>query len=171
MSRTRDYRGISFSAERIDRCGRYIGSNLYWKFYAVENTFRIVLNSVLTVQLGVDWWDLAVDPDVARRSRRFRSTYEARPRHANPGQHDIHLLFLSDLTDIMRTNSHIFIPVISDADQWIATLEGIRVPRNLVGHMNFPNAYDLATIDHAYSRLPSLLTALAASNIPILIPQ
>jgi hypothetical protein len=171
MSRTRDFRNLSFSPERIDRCGRYIGSNLYWKFYAVENTFRIVLNSVLTAQLGVDWWDLAVDPEVARRSRRFRSSYTARPRHANPGQHDIHLLFLSDLTDIMRMNSHIFVPVLPDVDQWIATLEAIRIPRNLVGHMNFPNAHDLATIDNAYSLLPRLLSSLAAGHVPISIPR
>jgi len=51
------------------------------------------------------------------------------------------------------------------------TLEGIRVPRNLVGHMNFPNAYDRTTIDNAYSQLPSLLGDLTAFPIPIIVPK
>ena len=58
-------------------------------------------------------------------------------------------------------------------NQWIVTLEGIRVPRNLVGHMNFPNTYDRNAIDAAYAQLPALLAHLSAAPnpIPIVIPQ
>ena len=56
-------------------------------------------------------------------------------------------------------------------NNWIATLEAIRVPRNLVGHMNFPNSFDKAAIDSAYSRLPSLLRQLASHHVSILTPR
>lgn len=171
MPIVRDFRSYSFKSGRIDRCGRHVASKLYWKLYAVENTLRIVINSVLTVQVGANWWNISVDPDVVRRTARFRTHYSARPRNASPGSEDIHLLFLTDLTEIMRTNSHLFLPIVADTNNWIATLESIRVPRNLVGHMNFPNAFDKASIDAAYSSLPSLVSQLTMRGVPLLIPR
>jgi hypothetical protein len=78
---------------------------------------------------------------------------------------------LTDLTDILRVNSHLFLPVIADTNNWIALLEAIRVPRNLVGHMNFPNAFDKAAIDAAYVKLPSLMAQLTTSGISVIIPK
>jgi hypothetical protein len=171
MPLVRDFRNASFKPVRIDRCGRSVGSKLYWKLYAVENTIRIVINLVLTQQIGINWWNLAVDQDVVKQAARFRVHYAAKPKNANPGVHDIHLIFLSDLTEILRANSHQFLPIVTDTNNWIALLEAIRVPRNLVGHMNFPNAFDKAAIDTAYSQLPSLLNQLTTNGVPILIPK
>lgn len=171
MPVVRDFRNATFSPARIDRCGRYIGKKLYWKLYAIENTVRVVINSVLTLQLGNNWWGLAVDPRIVSKATNIRASYVARPRNAHPGVQDIHLIFLTDLTNILRDNSHQFLPVVTDTNNWIAMLEAIRVPRNLVGHMNFPNAYDKAAIDLAYSRLPSLMGQLATNGVPILIPK
>jgi hypothetical protein len=171
MPLVRDFRNATFKPDRIDRCGRYIGSKLYWKLYAIENTLRVVVNSVLTLQIGANWWSVAVDPNVVTKASGFRRHYAARPRNASPGIEDIHLIFLSDLTEILRANSHQFLPLIADTNNWIADLEAIRVPRNLVGHMNFPNAFDKAAIDSAYSRLPSLMTQLATNGVPVLMPK
>jgi hypothetical protein len=171
MPLVRDFRNTSFKKHRIDRCGRYVGSKLYWKLYAIENTLRVVINSVLTQQIAANWWSLAVDHRIVSRAGRFRASHAVRPRNASPGVHDIHLTFLSDLTEILRANSNLFLPVITDTNSWIATLEAIRVPRNLVGHMNFPNAFDKAAIDAAYSRLPSLIGQLATRGVPILVPR
>lgn len=166
-----DFRKHSYNRDRIERCGRYVGFKLYWKLYSIENVMRIVIHSVLTVQIGANWWTVAVDPDVVRKAARRRMAYAARPSNANPGISDIHLVFLSDLTNILRATSHLFIRVVPDTNNWIATLETIRVPRNLVGHMNFPNAFDKAAIDSAYSQLPSLFNHLSAHNVPVLIPR
>ncbi len=171
MPLVRDFRNATFRLDRIDRCGRHIGSKLYWKLYAIENTLRVVVNSVLTLQLGANWWGVAVDPDVVSKASRFRTHYAAKPRNASPGVADIHLIFLSDLTEILRANSHQFLPVVTDTNNWIAALEAIRVPRNLVGHMNFPNAFDRAAIDFAYVQLPSLIGQLTTNAVPILIPK
>ena len=171
MPIVRDFRNATFSPARIDRCGRYVGKTLYWKLYSIENTVRVVINSILTLQLGNNWWKLAVNPRIVSKAASIRASYVARPRNAHPGAQDIHLIFLTDLTNILRDNSHQFLPVVTDTNNWIATLEAIRVPRNLVGHMNFPNAYDKAAIDLAYSRLPSLMSQLTTNRVPVLIPR
>jgi hypothetical protein len=166
-----DFRKFTYSPARIERCGRHVGSKLYWKLYAVENAIRIVVHSVLTAQINPNWWFVAVDPGVVKQAARRHTTYAARPRNASPGLHDIHLIFLSDLTEILRSNSHLFTPVVPDTNNWIAILESIRVPRNLVGHMNFPNTFDKAAIDSAYLQIPSLFGHLSAHNVPVLIPR
>jgi len=168
MPRVRDFRQFAFQPDRIDRCGRNVGARVYWKLYAIENTIRIVLHSVLSVQVNPNWWSLAVDARIVGNARRFRRNYAANSYNASPGTHDIHLTFLSDLTEIMRANSHLILPVVPTTNQWILTLEGIRVPRNLVGHMNFPNAYDRNAIDAAYAQLPALLAQFRLRQIQFL---
>jgi hypothetical protein len=170
MAMTRDFRRYKFAADRIDRCGHYVADESYWKLYAVENTIRVVISSVLTAQLGPSWWTVVLNPNLARNIQRFRGQYTNKPRHASPGRHDIYLVFLSDLNQILRIQSNQFRAVIPDVDRWIARLEGIRLPRNLVGHMNFPNYYDRERISNAYERLPALLSQLRDRRIAILIP-
>lgn len=165
-----DFRRYRFAADRVERCGRYIAGESYWKLYAVENTIRVVISSVLAVQLGPAWWSVVVSPNLARNIQRFRGQYTSKPRHASPGAHDIYLTFLSDLNQILRLQSNQIRRVIPDVDRWIARLEGIRLPRNLVGHMNFPNYYDRERINNAYGRLPVLLQQLRNQGIPIVIP-
>lgn len=171
MPVVRDFRNYSYKYARVDRCGRDVGSKIYWKLYAIENTVRIVIHSVLTEQLGANWWSLAVDGRISGNVSRRRTSYAAKPQNANPGSGGIHLLLLSELTEILRANSNQFIPVVPDTANWIATLEGIRVPRNLVGHMNFPNSFDRTAIDSAYSQLPALIGHLSANGVPVLVPQ
>lgn len=171
MPLVRDFRNLSFKLERIDRCGRHVGSKLYWKLYSVENTVRIAVHSILSAQLGANWWALAVSPTIMSKATRFRAAYAAKPKNASPGISDIHLIFLGDLTEIIRANSNLFLPIVPDTHNWISTLEAIRVPRNLVGHMNFPNAFDRHAIDSAFAQLPSLLANLALHGVSVLVPR
>ena len=170
MPIVRDFRNYSFQASRVDRCAKNVGGKLYWKLYALENTVRIVINSVLLIQIGQQWWTAAVAPPVRTEAQRRRNRAAARPQHASPGVHDIYLVGLFELIEILRVNSHLFLHIIPETNQWVATLEGIRPSRNLVGHMNFPNAYDRNAIDGAYRQLPNLVARLSGQNIPIAIP-
>lgn len=170
MAVVRDFRNYSFQALRIDRCGKNIAGSLYWKLYALENTVRIVINSVLLIELGSQWWTKGVAPHVRTEAGRRRIRAAAKPQHANPGAHDIYLIDLFELTEILRINSHLFRPIVPETDQWIVTLDGLRPSRSLVGHMNFPNAYDRSAIDGAYRQLPGLVARLDAKSIPLAIP-
>jgi hypothetical protein len=170
MPAAKDFRGYPFSLSRVDRCGRNIGGTAYWKLYAVENTVRVIVNSVLSKQILGPWWSQAVRPAVIADAKTKRARYAAKPKHASPGAHDIYLIGLFDLTEILRANSHLFTPIIPDIDQFIVTLESMRLARNLIGHMNYPNIYDRSAVDMAHQRLPAMLEQLRARNVPIAIP-
>jgi len=174
MPIVRDFRRYQFSPDRVNRCGHFVADNSYWKLYAVENTLRVVIASVLTIQIGPHWWTVVSDPklinNIQNNIQRFRAQYASKPRHAVPGNHDIYFAYLSDLNKIIGTQANQFRPVIPDIDRWRVALDGIRLPRNLVGHMNFPNYYDRERITKIYQRLPILLEQLHNRGIPILIP-
>jgi hypothetical protein len=60
----------------------------------------------------------------------------------------------------MSASRHLFEKVIEDVDSWIVKIEGVRLPRNLVGHMNFPNREDRKRIDKLYGELSTLVQKL-----------
>ena len=164
MPAASDFRsGSALDLSRVDTSGRNIGRNVYWKLYAIENVIRVIIHSILSVQIAPNWWSLAASSSMQRKVQRFRSTYTSSPWHSSPGTHDIYYLDLADLNEIMRANSNLFLPVIRDIDQWMARIEQIRLPRNIVAHMNWPNATDRQRIDVFYNDVRSLAGHLAAS--------
>jgi hypothetical protein len=74
------------------------------------------------------------------------------------------------LSKIITANSHLFRPVIPDIDQWIARLEQVRLPRNIVGHMNWPHKTDRQRINVVHADLQQLVQQLAASGTGLSIP-
>jgi hypothetical protein len=92
------------------------------------------------------------------------------PWHTQPGRHDIYHVFLSDLNNIVRANSNLFLPVIPDVDQWILRIESLITPRDLVGHMNFPNKPDRQRIDDLHREFSNLVSRLQHSGLVIEIP-
>jgi hypothetical protein len=171
MPRAADFRQFAFSTSRIDASGKDIGRKTYWKLYAIENIVRTIIHSVLSVQIGPDWWPVAVDPRIQKDVRRFRNQYARRPWHGTPGTHDIYYAGLADLGEIMRANTNLFVPVIPDIVQWVARIEQMRLPRNIVGHMNWPIHADRTRIDVFYSDVQALAAQLAAQGITLTIAQ
>jgi hypothetical protein len=171
MPVVRDFRNYSFAALRVERCGRYLGRNVYWKLYAIENTLRVLIHSVLSAQIGPLWWDSAVDPKTVKNANETRMRYARLPQHTSPGTHDIHYIPLSKLNNIIRVNSHLFLPIIPDIDQWVVKVEGIRIPRNLIGHMNFPHGGDRQKIDNLHRDIETLVLCVQRAQIVLQIPM
>jgi hypothetical protein len=165
-----DFRNYSFDRTNIDSSGKDVGRKVYWKLYAIENLVRVLVHSVLTAQAGTNWWAVAVDPGIRDTIRKRMADYAKRPWHSTPGKHDIYFTFLSDLNRIIVANSHLFEPVIPDIDQWIARIEQVRLPRNVVGHMNWPSVTDRQRIDVFYSDIQQLMNQLADSGVILTIP-
>jgi len=165
-----DFRNYAFDQVRVDAAGRNIGGRVYWKLYAIENLVRVVVHSVLTAQAGAGWWSVAVDPRLRQRVTDRMKEYASRPWHSTPGRHDIYYTLLSDLSKIITANSHLFKPIIADIDQWIARLEQVRIPRNIVGHMNWPSQIDRQRIDVCYADLQQLVTHLANQGFSLSVP-
>lgn len=166
-----DFRFLSqFQLEEVSKSGKNIGKTTYWKLYAIENIFRVIINSILSVQINQKWWDVAVDSTMQKKAANFKSKYIARPWHTTPGKHDVYYIDLCDLGEIIRVNSHLFEPLIPDIDQWIVKIEGIRLPRNIVAHMNFPNTTDQSRIGILYDDVVALSSALQTNNLTFQIP-
>jgi hypothetical protein len=170
MPAAKDFRSTPpFDVTRVDGSGRDVGRSVYWKLYAIENTMRVVIHSVLTAQIGPNWWLTAADVGLQKKAQRFKSNYSASPWHSSPGGHDIYYVDLSDLNETIRANSHLFLPIIRDVDQWMARIEQVRLPRNVVAHMNWPSATDRQRIGVLYSDVRTLASHVAAS-IQLAIP-
>lgn len=159
-----------FDGSRVDAAGRNIGSRVYSKLYAIENLARVLVHSILTVQAGANWWTVAVDPKLQQRIANRMAEYASRPWYSTPGRHDIYYTFLSELSKIIAANSHLFKPIIPDIDQWIARIEQVRLPRNIVGHMNWPTAIDRQRINVCHADLQQLVRHLIAQGIAFSIP-
>ena len=166
-----DFRVHPFDAKKVDSSGKNVGSKVYWKLYAIENLIRIMVHSVLTAQLGQNWWTVVAHPNRQKETAKLMKSYGNRPWHSTPGKHEVYYLVLSDLTKILTTNSNQFLPHIPDIDQWTARLEQIRLPRNIVGHMNWLTDTDRARIDICYADVQQLVAHLAKNpQLPLIIP-
>lgn len=170
MPQITDFRASPFSVPRVEATGRFVGRGAYWKLYAIENFFRVLIHSVLSAQIGPIWWAAAVDQRTQRDAERFRQSYLRRPWHTSPGSHEIYYTHLSDLNEIIRANSHLFLPLIPDIDQWIARVEQLRLPRNIVGHMNYPSPVDRMRIDVLHSDTRALIMQLEARGLTLVVP-
>lgn len=173
MPSTADFRTLQqFNLAGIHKSGRNVGTTVYWKLYAIENLYRIIIHSILSVQIRPNWWPIAVDINIQRKARDFKQKYLRRPWHTVPGQHYIYYTTLYDLNEIARANSHLFDPIVPDINQWIVKVEIIRLPRNVVAHMNFPNKNDRQRIDILYKDFKELTKIVQSrSGITLQVPS
>jgi len=166
-----DFRVHAFDTKKVDTTGKDLGNKVYWKLYAIENMIRVVVHSVLTVQIGKDWWEKAATPDLKKAVARRKKDYGNSPWHTKPGKHEVYYIYLSDLTKILTTHSPHFQPQIQDIDQWTARLEQVRLPRNIVGHMNWLADTDRSRIDVCHADVQQLVSKLATNpQLTLMIP-
>ena len=170
MPQVIDYRTSAYDTTKLNACGRYVGNSSYWRLYAIENIFRILVHSVLSVQIAPNWWPSVVTGKWNRQVQERKQEYINRSGGTLPGSHEIYYVFLKDLTKILAAERNRFIQPIPDVDQWIIDLEEIRLPRNIVGHMNWLNAADRHRIDQTYRAAKILIRDFSHSGIAIVIP-
>jgi len=171
MPKVADFRNTAFNRVSLDASGKDLGRKVYWKLYAIENLVRILIHSILTAQIGGDWWTTAADKALQGQVISRMADYRKRPWHSRPGKHEVYYIFLSDLNKIITPHSHLFKPHIPDIDTWIARIEEIRLPRNIVGHMNWLETVDRNRIDVFYADLQHLVAQLATDpTLTLTIP-
>jgi len=163
-----DFRITKFSVDNVKRSGSSVGRNFYWKLYSVENYYRVIIHSVLSAQLGRNWWLIAADPEIQKKAKAFKKRYLAHPWYTQQGGHDIYYIDLNDLNEIARANSNLLEPIINDVDQWILRVETIRLPRNVIAHMNFPNNTDQSRINILYQDFRHLINLIGQN--PTFVP-
>lgn len=170
MAAPADFRLHKFDASRVTTSGRYLGHRSYWKLYVLENIIRVLVNSILTVELGQNWWERAVDGDIRKDVDRLRKQYSGQAWRSNPGKHGIYFVSLGALNEIIRVNAHFIRNVVPEIDDWLVRIEDLRIPRNTLAHMNYPVALDLDLIDELYELSKGLLPELKKHKIDPVIP-
>jgi hypothetical protein len=144
---------------------------VFSKLYAIENLTRVLIHSVLNVQVGPDWWDKAVDKKTRDGAERFKARYAAKPWHGQPGGHGLYYLGLPDLNEIIRVQAHVIRHVVPEIDHLMVQLELIREPRNIVCHMNWPTKADAARVDVLLNDVEAHIGRLAkAGKVPLVVP-
>jgi hypothetical protein len=172
MSAAKDFRAFGFDPAKIRKAGSAIGRAPYMKLYTIENIVRVLIHSILSAQVGPGWWTVSVDPTRQQKATNFRQKYLNKPWHGMPGTHDIYYLDLADLNEIIRANLPFFRVVIPEIDQLMTQLELIRLPRNIVCHMNWPTKIDKQRIDLLLHDMEVHVARLQkAGAVPLLVPQ
>jgi len=164
-----DFRISLFDPTVIGNSGKYIGRRCYWKLYAIENFFRIIIHSILSITISTDWWSTVVNKTIREKAKRFQENYLRKFWHGKPGAHGIYYVDLRDLNEIIRANAILFDPVIPDLDKWMIGIEELRLPRNIIAHMNFPSKTDVKRIDVFYEDCLNLM-AILKTKLDLKIP-
>jgi hypothetical protein len=161
-----------FDIDGVEKNGRFMGRSIYWKLYFVENVLRIIINSVLSAQISPDWWKVAVAQKIQDEVEWVRLDYLKHREHTYPGRHGIYYVYLRNLGDIIRDNADLFAPLIPDIDDWVVKIEQVRLPRNIVGHMNFLSRRDQKRIDVLFGECKTLMNSLQSSGkLAMKIPE
>jgi len=168
MSVVVDFRRSSnFTLKGVIKNGRFMGHSVYWKLYFVENALRVIINTVLSIQVTPipksypSWWEfLYHDTKLMEDAERVRRRYLASPSHTYPGKHGIYYVYLHNLGDIMRENAGYFSPLIPEVDDWVLKIARVGLPRNCIGHMNLINGQDRKQIDTLYYECKTLIKML-----------
>jgi hypothetical protein len=155
-----DYRNSSWSVGLLTSYGREIAKDYYWKIYVSENIIRVIIHSILLIQIGQNWWTLAVHRKIQNDARRIRNRYLNQMPPRSPGSHDIYCTYLPNLEKIIFDNKGFLAPLLPEIDKLIIGLNRIRLPRNLLGHMNILNSIDRRSITNFHKLCVKIVKAL-----------
>src|SRR2546427_4900865 len=123
VARNLDYRRFAFTEARVKSSCASVGMGAYRDLYIAENLLRILIHSVLTVQIPGGWWPVAVDPPRQSKALYVASQLPVRASHKLAGPQGLYYLFFPDLTEIVRANSNLFVHLIPDVLTWLTQVE------------------------------------------------
>jgi hypothetical protein len=144
-----DYRAFPYNERTLLSYGNILGRQYYWKIYASENILRLIIHSILSVQINGEWWKGAVDPDIIKEATKVRNKYNNMYANKIP-KHDIYCIYLPMLERILADNYPKFEYYLPQIDELIISLNSVIIPRNLLGHMNTLDNIDRGKIGELY---------------------
>lgn len=166
MPRVGDFRRTStLAVDKVEMGGKYVGKKTYWRLYAIENLYRILIHSVLLAEFGTNWWATVTSKKKQKDIIKLQERYKNSPWPSSPGDHEIYYIYLSDLNKIVGENVERFRPVIQDIDDVILNIEKIGLSRNVIAHMNFPSRTDRERIDSAHEYIKKMFLAVEKSRV------
>ncbi|OGO38034.1 MAG: hypothetical protein A2Z03_04075 [Chloroflexi bacterium RBG_16_56_8] len=110
-----------------------------------------------------------MDRTIQRDSEQRQKRYLEKSPRSKSKLHGVYYVDLKDLNEIIRANANLFYPIVPDVDRWLVGVEELRLPRNVVAHMNFPNNLEIKRIDSFYNDCQKLIGQVQ-SKVDIRIP-
>lgn len=158
------FRDASFNLVVLRSYAGVMGKNYYTKLYISENILRAVIHSVLSVQVGRDWWNQVVDKGIHGTANVVRNRYMTAPTPRSPGRHDIYCVYLSNLGKILFDAKGYFYHLFPQIERVVISVERVLLPRNLIGHMHVLTANDKRSITRLYNQCIEFARALASNK-------
>lgn len=161
-----DFRKFSFDERPLLSYGKVLGRHYYWKIYASENILRLMIHSVLSVQMDNEWWETAVDDNIKREAARVRTRYVSGGFSKKIPAHNIYCVYLPMIEKILFDNHKRFLVFFTEIEieNLIISLNAVINPRNLLGHMNTLDTSDRAKIGELYNICKRYIKKLSQRN-------
>lgn len=107
----KDWKKIIWLTDKDAEC---LSTELYPRFYRIENSLRELINTVLTKQYGVDWWDKLVPCKIKNKHKARLKEYKIQvPSFANIDER-LMSIDIDDLGEIIKLEKYKWNPTYND---------------------------------------------------------
>ncbi len=132
-------------------------SELYPKYYMLENSVRVVIKRILEHKYGNRWWQKKVARPLRDKVQDRKDSEAKQPWHGKRGQHEIFYSDFGDLKKIIQKNWEDFKDLFP-TQAWITQkLDELEHPRNVLAHHNPVNNNDSKRIELYFDDWTALL--------------
>lgn len=131
-----------------------MAKRVYPVLYVFENSLRDVINSVLTVKVGVDWFDKLAPKRLKEKVTDRRKAEGADAWHSKRGLHELHYLDLRDLATIVKgQKAWLHFKELLPRENWLdGVIDDMNVSRRPAAHMNPLSGDDIKQIEAGFAR-------------------
>lgn len=112
-------------------------ADIYPIIYVFENSVRRLIQHIMELKYGDDWWEKASIPSKVKEKVKIRRNDEDKNKwHSKRGSHEIFYTDIEELTSIIENNWNEFVAFLPK-QHWVKTMiEIIGTSRNVVAHNN-----------------------------------
>jgi hypothetical protein len=121
-------------------------ANVYVAIASFENSVRDLITSVLSEQVGANWWEACVSEKIRTRAQQKIEEEDKVRWHVQRGADPINYTLMSDLVSIMRQNWSHFEPHIPTIEWAAGLMDVIERSRNVIMHSGMLSRTDVERI-------------------------
>jgi Swt1-like HEPN len=121
-------------------------ANVYIAVASFENSVRDLITSVLSEQVGANWWEACVSEKIRTRAQQKIEEEDKVRWHVQRGASPINYTLMSDLVSILRQNWTHFEPHIPTIEWAAGLMDVIERSRNVIMHSGMLSRTDVERV-------------------------
>jgi hypothetical protein len=121
-------------------------ANVYIAIASFENSVRDLITSVLSEQVGANWWEASVSEKIRTRAHQKIEEEDKIRWHVQRGASPINYTLMSDLVSILRQNWSHFEPHIPTIEWASGLMDVIERSRNVIMHSGMLTRTDIERV-------------------------